>query len=105
MERGKLPVVCDTDRHCFEVAVRASGASPSTVRAVRIQNTLHVGECWVSEALLEELRNQPHITVVEEGLSLTTDTDVLTEFSASGTQKVSIFDANGEPGEKGGEEE
>ena len=42
------------------------------VRAVRIQNTLHVGECWVSPALLPELATMPHITVLEEGLELLT---------------------------------
>lgn len=70
MERGKLPVVCDSDRHCFEVSVRAAGADMESVRAVRIKNTLHVGECWVSPALLAEIKDSPHITVLEEGVSL-----------------------------------
>lgn len=40
------------------------------MRAVRIQNTLHVAECWVSETILDELRDSSAVTVLEEGLTL-----------------------------------
>jgi hypothetical protein len=74
LERGKLPVVATTDEHTWEVAVRSSGAlsfgATADVRAVRIPNTLHVGECWVSPALLPELAAMPHIKVIEEGIDL-----------------------------------
>lgn len=87
MERGKLPVVCDTDRHCFEVSARAAGTDLGSVRAVRIQNTLHVGECWVSPALLAEIRDSPHITVLEEGISLITAADALAPFASENKKR------------------
>eukprot|EP01052_Picozoa_sp_SAG31_P042518 SAG31_NODE_6776_length_1892_cov_2.448410_3_plen_170_part_00 len=87
MERGKLPVVCHNDRHTFEVSCRAAGvmdgalaateeivshqafaahpvlvalffAPVNQVRAVRIQNTLHVGECWSASAAKETVVTQ-----------------------------------------------
>ena len=84
LERGKLPVIATTDEHTWEIAVRSSGAlsfgATKDVRAVRIPNTLHVGECWVSPALLPELAGMAHISVVEEGLRLFDEVGLLMPF-------------------------
>jgi len=49
---GRLPVILETDREAIEAAV---GETPTEqVRFVRIQNTLHLEELEISEALLPE---------------------------------------------------
>jgi len=51
---GRLPVILETDRQAVEVAV---GETPlDELRLVRIQNTLHLEELDISEALLPEAR-------------------------------------------------
>lgn len=58
---GRLPVILETDRDAIETAV--GEAPPHRVRLVRIQNTLHLEELEVSEALLAEA-GQIGLTVV-----------------------------------------
>jgi predicted pyridoxine 5'-phosphate oxidase superfamily flavin-nucleotide-binding protein len=41
------------------VAVAMDGFDPRTVRAVRIRDTAHLAELWVSEALLGEVADHP----------------------------------------------
>ena len=56
LERGKIPVVAETDRDAFDIAVRSCGhLPPGRERIVRILDTLHLEEVYVSQALLEEL--------------------------------------------------
>lgn len=57
LERGFLPIVCETDQAAVGVGLRGLGrpVDPESVRAVRIRNTLALGEAWVSPALLREL--------------------------------------------------
>lgn len=49
---GRLPVILETDREAVEVAVGQD--APDRVRLVRIQDTLHLEELEISEALLPE---------------------------------------------------
>jgi len=51
---GKLPLVFDTDREVVEMAV--GDAPPDELRLVRIQDTLHLEELEISEALVPEAR-------------------------------------------------
>ena len=56
LERGKIPVVAETDRDAFEIALRSCGHLPDgRERIVRILDTLHLEEVYVSPALVEEL--------------------------------------------------
>jgi hypothetical protein len=56
LDRGKIPVVAETDRDAFDLALRSCGHVPSgRERIVRILDTLHLEEVYVSHALLEEL--------------------------------------------------
>jgi len=64
LERGKIPITLPSDRIAIETAL--SRLSPETrrrPRIVRILDTLHVAEFEVSEALVEELRDRPQISV------------------------------------------
>jgi hypothetical protein len=60
---GRLPVILETDREAVEVAV--GDMSPNEIRLVRIQDTLHLEELAISEALLPEARRLG-LTVVDE---------------------------------------
>jgi hypothetical protein len=82
--RGKLPVVADDDRHVWELCLRgACVRDPARVRAVRIVDTLHCNDLWVSDALLPELVADPRVTVVARGLALHTATGELAPFACA----------------------
>lgn len=69
--RGKLPVVADDDAQLWEFCLRGAGVRDTgTVRAVRIVDTLHCDEFWVSDVVLAELRTVPGFRLVRSGLEL-----------------------------------
>jgi len=64
-ERGKLPVVADTDDQALEWALRACEAiKPEEVRIVRIKNTLRLDSLLVSEAVRKEIAGRETIDVI-----------------------------------------
>lgn len=66
LERGKLPIVADDDRQAFEIACRSAGIIHlETARILRIKDTLHLGENWVSENAATELTDRPDIEISE----------------------------------------
>lgn len=62
----KIPMVLPNDRLAIAAALLTCNAVGREPRMVRIQNTLQVGEFWVSEALLPEVRSDPDLTVLNE---------------------------------------
>jgi hypothetical protein len=82
--RGKLPLVADDDRHAWELCLRGAGVvDPSSVRAMRIVDTLHCADAWVSDALLADVTNDERVTVVTRGLQLHDEGGALTPFETS----------------------
>jgi hypothetical protein len=62
LERGKLPIIAETDREALDIAFRADGMPhPSLARIVRIQNTLRLSELHVSRTALEDLAECEHV--------------------------------------------
>lgn len=61
---GPLPLVLASDRDAIEVALFSSlaGASP---RLCRIKNTGALDEFWASEALFDEVKENPKMTIIE----------------------------------------
>ena len=58
LERGKIPIVADTDRDAFETAMRSCGyLQEGRERIVRILDTLHLDEVYVSQAILDDLKD------------------------------------------------
>ncbi len=56
-EKARLPVVGETDREAVEWAFQTVGAvEPRQARVVKIKNTLHLDELYVSQSLLPELK-------------------------------------------------
>ncbi len=60
-EHSMLPVVAETDQQAFEWGIRASHDPHRPKRIIRIKDTLHVSEMYVSEAALEEVKDRVEI--------------------------------------------
>ena len=56
LERGKIPVIADNDREALRIALGAAGLDDWTnARIVRIRNTLHLEELYVSPAVRRDM--------------------------------------------------
>lgn len=72
--RAAVPMTLPTDEALFEAAWRAlKPESISEVRLLIVDNTLHLEELWVAEALLKEVSDREGIEVVGEPLPLEFD--------------------------------
>ncbi|AEP00940.1 lactate racemase domain-containing protein [Heyndrickxia coagulans] len=66
LDRAKIPIILDNDREALKAALRANwGIAWEGARIVRIPNTLHIGELYVSETIFNELKNKENIEVLE----------------------------------------
>lgn len=61
---GPLPLALDSDREAIEVGLFSSlaGAAP---RVCRIKNTALLDEVWASEALLEQVKANPNLEILQ----------------------------------------
>ena len=65
LERGKMPMVAETDCRALEVALRTSWIAPGEEpRVARIRNTLHLERMFVSRPVLEEIQSRENVEVV-----------------------------------------
>jgi len=81
LERGKIPVVAETDREAFAMALRTCGHVPDgRERIVRILDTLHLEDVYVSAPLLSELSGRDSIEALNSGSELFTHNGDLTPF-------------------------
>lgn len=56
VRRSRMPMVLPTEDDCIKAALSMCGrAFDQPKRVVRIESTLHMTRCWVSDALLQEL--------------------------------------------------
>ncbi len=82
LERGKVPVIAETEAQAWAWALRAAAVPRDrALRAMRIRNSLRLDEVYVTEALLEELRGVGGIRVLGAALPLL-DGDRLVPFGA-----------------------
>lgn len=65
-EGAKMPVVLETDVDAVEVALRSARRVGDEFEMVRIKSTLDLGEFYVTEPLLEQLKDDPEYQVVRE---------------------------------------
>ena len=81
LERAKIPIVAETDREAFDIAVRGCGHIPAgRERFMRIRDTLHLEEMYVSRAIADELRTAPAIEMTDECPPLFTSSGALANF-------------------------
>lgn len=65
VQRVKLPIVAPTDRDAIAAAILTCGRADATqVQLVRIKNTLELHEILISEALLPQARQIPHLEIL-----------------------------------------
>jgi len=63
VRRSRMPMVLPTADDCVKAALSMCGkAFDQPKRVVRIESTLHLTRCWVSDALLGELPAGAHVT-------------------------------------------
>lgn len=56
LERAKIPLVAGTDREAFEIGLRSCGyLATGEERIIRIRDTLHLGEMYVSRSVMNAL--------------------------------------------------
>ena len=81
LERGKIPFIAENDREALELALRNCGhASPGKERIIRIKDTLHLDELYVSEAILREIKDNPQIEVTGESMPIFDNNNSLLPF-------------------------
>lgn len=75
VRRGMIPVVLDNTSECLRQALRCNwGVPPEQARVIRIPNTLHLEEMYLSPSLLEEVGGQSNLTI-DTGCELEFDKD------------------------------
>jgi hypothetical protein len=66
-QSARIGLIMDSDRLAIQAAIKTCNVRDlSRIRMVRIANTLHVGEIYISESMLEEAREHPSVVVVSE---------------------------------------
>jgi hypothetical protein len=67
----KLPMFLDTGELAVKAAIKTCNAFDlNRVRIVRIENTLHLRDIWISESLLPEAREREDIEVLSEAVDM-----------------------------------
>lgn len=70
-ERGLIPIVAETDAEAVGLALAtARNGDPRRPRIIRIRDTMHLDEMYVSDAILDEIGGRADITVLERGAAL-----------------------------------
>lgn len=69
-----MPTVLESDRDAIRAAIKTCNArNLANARVVRIKDTLHLGEIYISEAMLDEARTVPGITILGEPAEMSFD--------------------------------
>lgn len=69
-----LPTILDNDRDAILAAIKTCNARNLTkARVIRIKDTLHLGEIWISEAMMEEARSTAGATLVGQAVAMEFD--------------------------------
>jgi Lactate racemase N-terminal domain len=63
----KLPMVLETKELAVKAAIKTCNAFDlNKVKAVRIKNTLDIGEIWISESMIEEAKQNSQLEIISE---------------------------------------
>jgi len=72
----RMPMVLNTDKLAIQAATYvATGNGAENPRILRIKNSSHVDEIWISEAIVEEARKNPNIEIIGEAAPFDFDGD------------------------------
>ena len=71
---AKIPMIMKNDLRAIQAAIKTCwDVSEDAVRVVRIKNTLQMEEIQVSESMLSEVENRPHMEIAEYAKPMTFD--------------------------------
>jgi len=69
-----IPTVLNNDFDAIRAAVKTSNAHDlGNLRLIRIKDTLHLGEIYISQAMLKEAQTQSNITILSEPMEMQFD--------------------------------
>jgi hypothetical protein len=72
IERGKIPLIADNDRQALEYALRmCRSVGTDSIRMIRIKDSLHLGEMYVTSPVLEEIKDKANIEIAGEFVDIT----------------------------------
>jgi len=81
IERGKIPLIADNDRQALEYALRmCRSVVADRIKMIRIKDSLHLSEMYVTFPVLEEIRDKANIEVVGEFVDITEPSGELISF-------------------------
>lgn len=81
LERAKVPFTTETGLEAFELALKSCGyIEPGKERIVRIKDTLHLDELYVSQSVMKDLENNDKVKVIKENIILFTPENEFVEF-------------------------
>ena len=64
---SKIPMMFDSDKYAIKAAIKTIPLIPfNELRVVRIQDTLHISEIQISQALLKEAETMKNIKIITE---------------------------------------
>ncbi len=71
---GSLPVSMPNDRTAIQAAVKTCEShTPQAIRMIRIPNTLQLEYLYVSECMLDEMRQRPGVEILSDALEMSFD--------------------------------
>jgi hypothetical protein len=71
LERAKVPFTADTGKEAFDLALRSCGyMEPGEEKVIRIKDTLHLNEMYVSQALLNIIKDKPGLEIINKNINM-----------------------------------
>ena len=81
LERAKIPMVASNDKEAFEIGLRSCGyLKKGEEKIIRIKDTLHLDEIYVSEPILNLINDSVGIESVKENVALFNGDNEFTPF-------------------------
>lgn len=81
LERGKIPFVAENDLEAFCLALRNCGSiKTGKERIIRIKDTRHLDELYVSDTIFDEIKDNPRIETTGEKVNLFNAVKTLSPF-------------------------
>jgi hypothetical protein len=81
LERAKIPLVANNDKEAFEIALRSCGyLKMGEEKIIRIKDTLHLDEIYVSEPILNLIKGSAGIESIKENVALFNGENEFTPF-------------------------
>jgi hypothetical protein len=79
--RGFMPIVAETDREALVYGLTTCGPiEPEDARIIRIKDTLHLEEMYVSKAVIDEISENSNVEVVGDYQEVLDDREQLIQF-------------------------